>query len=148
MGTGSLLARSATLGAATGLRSTVGVGALALRGSTGLGPVLAHPVARPLGATAVGVELVLDKLPMTGSRLEPVGLVGRLIFAGVAATALSLAADETPFFPVLVASAAALAAAKVGHDARVAAAKKLPDPVVAIVEDAVAITLAATATAG
>jgi hypothetical protein len=149
MGThSSLYARSAALGAATGLRSTLGVGALALRGSPGLGPVLAHPAARPLGAFAVGVELVLDKLPMTGSRLEPVGLVGRLIFAGVAATALALAADEPPFLPVFVASATALAAAKIGHDVRAAVATKLPDPVVAVVEDALAITLAAAATAG
>ena len=38
---------------------------------------------------------------------------------------------------------AALAAAKVGHDARAALARRLPDPVVAVAEDAVAIGLAA-----
>jgi hypothetical protein len=44
---------------------------------------------------------------------------------------------------VAIASAAALAAAKIGHDTRCALARRLPDPAVAVVEDAVAIGLAA-----
>ena len=42
-----------------------------------------------------------------------------------------------------IASASALAAAKVCHDARAALARHLPDPAVAVVEDALAIGLAA-----
>ena len=43
----------------------------------------------------------------------------------------------------LTASVAALAAAKIGHDARAVLGRRLPDPVVAVAEDALAIGLAA-----
>lgn len=142
-----VLGRSALLGAATGLRSTIALGALSVRHSPGLGPVLVHRAAPALGALAVGAELVLDKLPMTGSRLEPVGIVFRVLFAGTAAAALARAHDESPVLPIAVAATAAVAAAKIGHDLRAAAADRLPDPVIAVVEDAVAIALATAATA-
>jgi hypothetical protein len=44
---------------------------------------------------------------------------------------------------VLTASVAALAAAKVCHDVRAALARRVPDPVVAVAEGALAIGLAA-----
>jgi hypothetical protein len=44
---------------------------------------------------------------------------------------------------VLTSSAAALAAARICHDARAALARRFPDPVVAVAEDALAIGLAA-----
>jgi hypothetical protein len=45
--------------------------------------------------------------------------------------------------PVLTASVTALAAAKICHDVRAALDRPLPDPVVAVAEDALAIGLAA-----
>jgi uncharacterized membrane protein len=123
------------LGAATGLRSTVGVGWLVARRSG----VLGHFVA----AAAVCAELVLDKLPSTGSRLAPPALAGRLLVAGVGAAALAGGERRAPFVPAVVSAAAALGAAKAGHDARVALARCLPDPVVAVAEDALAFALAA-----
>jgi hypothetical protein len=48
---------------------------------------------------------------------------------------------------MLTASVVALAAAKVSHDARAALARRLPDPVVAVAEDALAIGLAAIGSA-
>ena len=141
-----MIGRAAVIGAASGLRSTVGLGTLAIKGSNGLGPVLAHRAAGPLAACGVLAELVLDKLPITGSRLEVPGLVGRVVFAGIAATALARTEDEPVIAAAIVASAAALVAAKIGHDARVAIAERLPDAVVAVVEDAIAIGLAVAAT--
>jgi hypothetical protein len=44
---------------------------------------------------------------------------------------------------VVIASAAALAAAKIGHDTRRGLDRRFPDPVVALAEDGLAIGLAA-----
>ena len=91
----------------------------------------------------MAVELVADKLPGTPSRLDPPGLIGRLIFASLAAAVLARSEHRGPVPAMLTASVAALAAAKICHDARAALARRLPDPVVAVAEDALAIGLAA-----
>jgi uncharacterized membrane protein len=141
----NFLARATALGAASGLRSTAGLGTLAVHGSDGLGPVLSHRAARPLAAIGVVTELVLDKLPITGSRLEVPGLVGRVVFASLGAVAIARTEEQPVALAVVVASAAALAAAKIGHDVRVALAKRIPDLVVAVFEDSIAIGLAVAA---
>lgn len=139
----SVLEHAAVLGAATGMRSTVALAALILRRSDGLPAALRHPAARWIAATADGAELVADKLPGTPSRLDPPGLIGRLIFAGLAAAVLARSEHRGPIPSVLTGSVAALAAAKICHDARAALARRLPDPVVAVAEDALAIGFAA-----
>jgi uncharacterized membrane protein len=138
-----VLQRAAVLGAATGMRSTVALAALVLRRSDGLPAALRNPAARRIAVIADGAELVADKLPMTPSRLDPPGLVGRLISAGLAAAVLARSAHRAPIPAVLTASAAALAAARICHDDRAALARRVPDPVVAVAEDALAIGLAA-----
>ena len=125
------------------MRSTVALAALILRRSEGLPAVLRHPAARPAAAVADAGELVADKLPTTPSRLEPPGLAGRVVSASLAAAVLARSGHRRPIPAMAVASAAALAAAKVCHDARAALARHLPDPVVAVAEDALAIGLAA-----
>ena len=125
------------------MRSTVALAALILRCSNGLPPVLRRPAARWIAVTAGGAELVVDKLPGTPSRLDPPGLTGRLIFASLAAAVLARSEHRGPVPSMLTASVAALAAAKICHDARAALARRLPDPVVAVAEDALAIGLAA-----
>lgn len=138
-----VLQRGAVLGAATGMRSTVALAALVVRRSDGLPAALRHPAARRIAAVADGAELVADKLPMTPSRLDPPGLAGRLISAGLAAAVLARSAHRAPIPAVLTASAAALVAARICHDARAALARRVPDPAVAVAEDALAIGLAA-----
>jgi uncharacterized membrane protein len=141
----AMLGRAAALGAATGLRSTVALAALIVRRNDGLPAVLRHPAARPAAAIAGVGELVADKLPMTPSRLDPSGLAGRVVCASLAAAVLARSGHRHPIPAVVIASAAALAAAKIGHDARAALVRRLrlPDPAVAVAEDAVAIGLAA-----
>jgi uncharacterized membrane protein len=139
----SVLEHAAVLGAATGMRSTVALAALIMRSSDGLPAVLRHPAARRIAATADGAELLVDKLPGTPSRLDPPGLTGRLISASLAAAVLARSEHRGPIPSMLTASAAALAAAKICHDARAALARRVPDPVVAVAEDALAIGLAA-----
>jgi uncharacterized membrane protein len=125
------------------MRSTVALTAVILRRRDGLPAVLRHPAARRIAAVADGAELVADKLPGTPSRLDPPGLAGRLIFAGLAAAVLARSGHRGPVPAMLTASVAALAAAKIGHDARAVLDRRLPDPVVAVAEDALAIGLAA-----
>jgi uncharacterized membrane protein len=127
------------LGAATGLRTSVGVGRLVARRYGVVG--------RSAAAAAICAELVLDKLPSTGSRLAPPALAGRLLVAALSGAALARGEHRRPFGPAVVSAAAALGAAKAGHDARVALARRLPDPVVAVAEDALAFALAAGADA-
>jgi hypothetical protein len=69
-----------------------------------------------------------------------------LVLGGLAAGLLAHA-EKGPVVPaVALGSAAALLAAKVGHDLRARAAQKLPDPVVAVAEDGLAVSLAAWGT--
>jgi len=136
------LGPAAALGAATGMRSTVALAALILRRNDGLPAALRHPAARVAAAIAGASELVIDKLPMTPSRLEPPGLAGRVVSASLAAAVLARSGHQRPIPAMAMASAAALAAAKVGHDARAVLARHLPDPAVAVAEDALAIGLA------
>lgn len=139
----AMLGRAAALGAATGLRSTVALAALIVRRSDGLPAALGHPAARTAAVIADAGELVGDKLSTTPSRLSPPGLAARLISASLAAVVLAHSGHRRPIPAVVIAAAAALAAAKIGHDIRGALARRLPDPAVALVEDGLAIGLAA-----
>jgi len=137
---------SVLLGAASGMRSTAGFSAVVRHGdASGLPPVFRHPLARPAAAIAVAVEVVLDKMPFTGSRLEPPGMAGRLVFAGAAA-GLAARQRARPVVPAaLVAIVTAAAVAKAAHDIRARLAETVPDRAVAVAEDLVALGIAAAA---
>jgi uncharacterized membrane protein len=137
-----MLGRAAALGAATGLRSTIALTALIVRRSDGLPAAFQHPVARAAAALADAGELVGDKLPTTPSRLAPRPLAVRMICASLAATVLARSGHQHPVPAVFVAAAAALAAARIGHDSRRALDRRLPDLAVALAEDGLAIGLA------
>jgi uncharacterized membrane protein len=94
-----------------------------------------------LVAAAAG-ELVVDKLPRTPSRLEPAGLAGRLVL-GATAAGLFARTRRDPWLPAAaIGAASAIVSAKIGHDVRARLAQHVPDPAVAIVEDALAFGLA------
>jgi len=76
---------------------------------------------------------VADKLPSTPSRLQPVGLGGRLALAA-AGSAKDPAADRGRR------RCRGFLSARIGHDVRAAASKRVPP---AAAEDAVALGLAA-----
>jgi len=123
------------------MRSTTGLAAVIALGDDGLPAALRHRLAAPAAAVAVVVELVLDKMALTGSRLEASGMVGRLGFSGMAA-GLVARRSARPLIPaVLVAVGAAAATAKIAHDVRARLAKTMPDRAVAVAEDLVALTL-------
>jgi len=145
---GHLLGRGALLGVASGMRSTVGLAALVRGPTRDLPGVLAHRLARPAAGVAVGAELVLDKMPFTGSRLDPEGIAGRLVFAGLGAALLARRAQAGAAkgaSVVLLAVACSALSAKVAHDLRAKCAETVPDAAVAIGEDLLALGVAALA---
>jgi uncharacterized membrane protein len=130
------LQNAALLGAATGMRTCSGLGALALRGRLG------GPRVRSAILVATAGELVVDKLPFVGPRIEPPQLAGRMAggaFAGHRVSGPQGAAAG---------AAAALGSAFATYHARRMLAERLslPDPVVALAEDALALGCAALAT--
>lgn len=126
------------MGAATGMRSTAGLAAVIVRGQAEKLPaVLRHRLAPAAACVAVAVELVLDKMPSTGSRLEPAGMAGRVVFAGVAGALVARERSAVPAAAVAIAAAALTA--KVAHDVRARLAETLPDRAVAVVEDLAAL---------
>jgi uncharacterized membrane protein len=132
-------------GAATGLRSTVGIAALINDKATGLPPWLAGQPAGVLAPLAVMGELANDKLPSTGSRLEPVGLASRALCGGLAGAVIARSTAQAALPATAVAAAAALASARVCHDLRVGLSKRLPSCAVAAGEDGLAFALAEAA---
>jgi uncharacterized membrane protein len=87
-----------------------------VRHNDGLPAALGHPAVQAAAAIACAGELVADKLQTTPSRLTPRGLSSRLIAASLAAAVLARGEARSPVPAVVIASAAALAAAKIGHD--------------------------------
>jgi uncharacterized membrane protein len=136
------------LGAASGLRSQMGMAVIAVRSDPSLPPILRQPwTGRVLVAAAAG-ELIADKLPNTPSRLEPAGIAGRLVLGALAAS-LYAQTRRAPWPPAAaIGAASAIAAAKIGHDLRAQLATRVPDTAVAVVEDTVALGLATEGAAG
>jgi uncharacterized membrane protein len=139
----SSLELAALAGAATGLRSTVGMAALINAGVPGLPRQLTGHAAQVAASLGVAGELVADKLPSAPSRLEPAGLGGRVVLAAAAGAVLARGAKDSLLPAVVVAAAAALLSARVGHDVRAAASKRVPPAAAATAEDMVALALAA-----
>jgi uncharacterized membrane protein len=138
---------SAILGAATGLRSQVGVAAVVLRADPSLPASFRRPWVRRLVLAAAVGELVVDKLPGTPSRLAPRGIVPRLALGALAA-GLSAETRQASWLPAaaLAASSAAVAA-RLGHDVRARAGRHAPDLAVALAEDVLALAAAAAGAA-
>jgi uncharacterized membrane protein len=134
---------SVFLGAASGLRGQLGVATLVARSDPSLPPILRQPWTRRLLAAAAAGELVVDKLPATPSRLAPRGFIGRLALGALAA-GLFAQTRQAPWPPAAaIGATSAAVAAKLGHDVRARLAHHAPDPAVAVLEDALALGLAA-----
>ena len=138
----SSLELAALAGAATGLRSTVGMAALINAGVPGLPRQLTGRVAKVAASLGAAGELVADKLPSAPDRLAA-GLGGRTVLAAAAGAVLARGAKDPLLPAVVVAAAVALLSARIGHDARAAASKRMPPTAAAMAEDMVALGLAA-----
>jgi uncharacterized membrane protein len=159
-------ARSALAGAASGSRTFTGLAALALASPAGSPTqpdrTLEKHWVKGLIAVAAVQEIVMDKLPMAPSRLQPIALAGRIAAAAGAGVivarrfrapadseALTPPAGPTPLEQArhaVVAAAAGVVTAVLGTRWRAWAVPDVgPDPVAAAIEDSVAISLAALA---
>ena len=86
-------------------------------------------------------ELVIDKLPSTPSRLAPRGLVPRIFSGALCGACVAGAGAQSILLGAIVGVAGALAGAFAGNKIRASLVKalKVPDFVIAVLEDAVAI---------
>ncbi len=126
---------AALAGLASSMRTTAGPVLLAARGR------LSGPLRIATFAASVG-ELIVDKTPIAGDRTDPPALIGR-----VAAGAYTGSAVAGPV-GVAAGGFGALVGTFASFHLRKSVVERtgLPDRVVALVEDAVALTLAAFAT--
>jgi len=147
--------RVAQLGVVAGLRSQLPFALLALAARRGefaadagrpLALLRASAALPLLGFAAVG-ELVGDKLPTTPSRLAPGPLLGRVAFGAAAGAAVAREAGRAVGLPAALGGAGAALGSVVGYRLRAGAGRAtgLPDPILAVVEDALAIGLGVVA---
>jgi uncharacterized membrane protein len=142
----SMLLRAAALGAASGSRSTAGVGAVALTSMRGDRGAIASGLGSRPGTAVSGVlaagELVADKLPFVPSRLAPPALAPRVLLGGSSAAAVARRDGHDPVLPALVAAASALGSALLAVRLRAAAAQRFgSDKPGAFLEDGLAAAL-------
>jgi uncharacterized membrane protein len=98
------------------------------------------PVRLALAALGAG-ELIADKLPATPARTIPPALIFRLFSGGFCGRSIAAARDDDALGGTLAGSFGALAGAYAGQALRRLAvrASGLPDPFVALFEDAAAL---------
>ncbi len=139
------------LGVTAGMRSQIPLALLAFKvnraGGLGSRPsplrlLQRRGVGIGLGLSAVG-EVAVDKLPFVPSRLRPGPLAGRLGFGGAAGGLLAHGAGNEAWVGASLGALGALAGSLAGYTARVEGRRitNLPDPVLALIEDVVAVAL-------
>jgi uncharacterized membrane protein len=87
------------------------------------------------------VELVTDKLPGTPSRTAPPGLIARFLGGALSGACVGVSTGQTPVYGGILGAAGGIAGAFAGYRWRTGLVKALsvPDFVIALVEDALAI---------
>lgn len=128
----NLYTRIFALGMVSGMRTMLGPALVAKGASDNVKLVF-----RVLSAG----ELVGDKLPKTPSRLAPGPLLGRAVSGGAVGYVLCRRAGQSPWLGVALGAGAAVLGAYGGCHARKALGESLhlPDAIVAVGEDALAI---------
>lgn len=88
------------------------------------------------------IELIVDKLPMTPSRTAALGLIARLALGGLSGAALCASANQSIVIGAILGGLGGIAGGFAGYKARtkLVALLKVPDLVVAVLEDAIAIS--------
>jgi uncharacterized membrane protein len=86
-------------------------------------------------------ELVADQLPSTPSRTKPVGLIARIVLGGLSGACVAVAGAQSIVIGALLGAVGGVAGAFAGYEVRtrLVRALKVPDLVIAVLEDAVAI---------
>jgi uncharacterized membrane protein len=86
-------------------------------------------------------ELVVDKLPATPGRTQPPGLIARFVTGGLSGAAVSVAGGHSLVLGAILGAVGGIVGAFAGYQVRtrLVTALKVPDFVIAVLEDAVAI---------
>jgi uncharacterized membrane protein len=87
------------------------------------------------------VELVADQLPSTPSRTKPVGLLARILLGGLCGACVAVAGAQSMALGAVFGGVGGIAGAFAGYEVRTRLVRtlKVPDFVIALLEDAVAI---------
>lgn len=87
------------------------------------------------------VELILDKLPKTPARTEPLGLIARIVFGCLCGIDLAISNDGSLLVAAMAGAVGALVGTFVGYNVRRTLVLRLhlPDFGVALAEDVVAV---------
>lgn len=128
----SVYARILALGFVCGLRSMLGPAILGEKASA--------PVKIALRLLSAG-ELVVDKLPKTPSRISPLPLAGRIVSGSIVGAVVCHEAKKPLWLGGLLGGVAAVAGSYGGYYGRKALSEHLPDRVVAVIEDTLAVGL-------
>ena len=139
------------IGVVTGLRSLTAPAAVAWGARHGWLNLHGSPLSS-IGATAAVVifallavgEYVADKLPSTPSRTAPPGLIARAVLGALCGACLAIAGAQSLALGAVLGIAGAITGAFLGYQVRTRLVKglRVPDIVIALAEDAVAIVSA------
>ena len=130
----SVYVQALALGFVSGLRAMLGPALVA---------EIAPPNVRLVFRLLSAGELIADKLPQTPSRVDPGPLVGRIVSGAAAGYVVCRHAHQSIWLGAFLGAAAAIAGSYGGYYGRKALGEKLhaPDPVIAVVEDILAVGL-------
>ena len=151
----SLLLRASVLGVMSGMRAAAPAATLsrhAVAHPDGFKKTVFAPLTSPIIATLATVgqigEMVADKLPFLPNRTDPQPLVARVFGGGLAGAATFREAREPVALGVLIGASSALVSSYACYYLRreLGKALRVPDPVVAVAEDAAVFGLGALAT--
>jgi uncharacterized membrane protein len=147
----TMLATALTLGVVAGLRSQLPLALLGWRirqqssshEAASLPAIFHNPLFAPVVTTLAGAELIGDKLPFTPSRLNRGSLAGRLLLGGLAGAITAKASRQSLALGTLAGASGAIGGTFGGYHARKAVVQLsgIPDPIVALAEDAIAVGL-------
>ena len=90
------------------------------------------------------VELVADQLPSTPARTKPPGLIARIVLGGLSGAAVAVAGGQSLTAGAVLGAVGGVIGAFAGYQVRtgLVRALKVPDIVIAVLEDLVAVACA------
>lgn len=150
MNAGFTLLLALGIGIVAGLRSALAPAVVAWAANLGWLNLHGSPLAFMGTKWAVGIftvfaliELVYDKLPGTPSRTAAPGLTARIVTGGLSGACVALGGGAAPWLGALAGALGGIAGAFGGYHARAGLdrALRVPDFVIAILEDVAAIGL-------
>ena len=146
-----VIALAFLIGIVAGLRSLTAPAVVAWAAHRGWLDVQNTPASFMASTVAVVIftvlalgEFIADQLPFTPSRLEPPGLIARIVLGALSGAVIALAGAQSLALGALAGAIGGVAGAFAGYHVRtgLVRALKIPDIIIGLLEDAVAILAA------